>query len=239
MTRPFRALLLAAGLGTRLRPLTLHTPKCLVSIGGEPLLARWLRQLEQAGCDSVLINTHYLSSQVKAFLESWQTTRMNVFTVHEPELLGTAGTLLANQEFFDGFTGLLIHADNFMSAELGDFLSAHQQRQSNCPLTMLTFITKTPSCCGIVEIDNLLVVQAFHEKVIEPPGNRANGALYAFDEDFLHYLNLMTPTPTDFSTEVIPKLLGRIQTWHTEHAYLDVGTHESLASAQQLVSGHP
>ena len=61
MTQPFRALLLAAGLGTRLRPITLDTPKCLVPIGGEPLLGRWLRTLEIAGCDSVLINTHYLA----------------------------------------------------------------------------------------------------------------------------------------------------------------------------------
>jgi mannose-1-phosphate guanylyltransferase len=237
MTRPFRALLLAAGLGTRLRPLTLHTPKCLVPIGGEPLLARWLRQLEHAGCDSVLINTHYLSAQVTAFLKSWHCTKMSVFTVHEPELLGTAGTLLANQEFFKDCTGLLIHADNFMSGDLGDLLSAHNQRQSNCLLTMLTFITNKPSSCGIVEIDNQLVVQAFHEKMIEPPGNRANGALYAFDQEFLDLLNLMTPIPTDFSTEVIPRLLGRIQTWHTEHAFLDVGTLESLMSAQQLVRG--
>ena len=89
----------------------------------------------------------------------------------------------------------------------------------------------------IVEIDNQFVVQAFHEKIIEPPGNRANGALYAFDQEFLDHLNLISPIPTDFSTEVIPKLLGRIQTWHTDHAYLDVGTPESLMTAQQLTRG--
>ena len=55
MKRPLRALLLAAGLGTRLRPLTLHTPKCLVPIGGEPLLGRWLRQLEDTGCEALLL----------------------------------------------------------------------------------------------------------------------------------------------------------------------------------------
>ena len=99
MTRSFRALLLAAGLGTRLRPITLHTPKCLVPIKGEPLLGHWLRKLEIAGCDSVLINTHYLADQVEAFLKGWQSSTMVVQTVHEPQLLGTAGTLLANQAF--------------------------------------------------------------------------------------------------------------------------------------------
>ena len=70
MTQAFRALLLAAGFGTRLRPLTLQTPKCLVPIGGEPLLSRWLRKLEMAGCEAVL-NTHCLSDKVRDFLH-WQ-----------------------------------------------------------------------------------------------------------------------------------------------------------------------
>ena len=125
---------------------------------------------------------------------------MTVQTVHEPELLGTAGTLLANQEFFMGATGLLIHADNAMAGDLKDFLDAHRKRQNYCLLTMLTFKTNTPSSCGIVEIDNKQVVQAFHEKLVEPPGNRANGALYAFEQDFLDHLNLMNPIPSDFST---------------------------------------
>ena len=235
MTKPFRALLLAAGLGTRLRPITLHTPKCLVPIQGEPLLGRWLRHLDFIGCDSVLINTHHLAEEVEAFLKSWQSSTMSVETVYEPVLLGTAGTLLANQGFFGNATGLLIHADNAMEASLKGFLAAHRQRQSHCKLTMLTFKTNTPSSCGIVEIDHEQVVQAFHEKLPDPPGDRANGALYAFEQDFLDHLNQMNPTPSDFSTEVIPEFLGRIQSWHTHHAYLDIGTLEALTSAQKLM----
>ena len=58
---PIRCLLLAAGLGTRLRPITDNIPKCLVEVGGEPLLADWLRKLQMIGCKQVVINTHYLS----------------------------------------------------------------------------------------------------------------------------------------------------------------------------------
>ena len=238
MTQPFRALLLAAGLGTRLRPITLHTPKCLVPIGGKPLLQRWLGMLELAGCDAVLINTHHLAEQVELFVKSWQSSTMAVQTVYEPELLGTAGTLLTNQEFFKGATGMLIHADNAMAGCIGDFLAAHHERQSCCQLTMLTFQTDTPSSCGIVEIDSQQIVHAFHEKVVSPPGNIANGALYAFEQDFLDHLNLMNPIPSDFSTEVIPTLLGRIQSWHTQQTYLDIGTPDSLKTAQQLLRNH-
>ena len=233
MKENFRALLLAAGLGTRLRPITLDTPKCLVPIGGKPLLGHWLKKLELSGCESVLINTHYLAEQVEIFLKSWKSPTMDVQTVHEPVLLGTAGTLLANQGFFEDATGLLIHADNAMKGNLKDFLTAHRERQKECLLTMLTFTTDSPSSCGIVEIDKQKVVRAFHEKIIRPPGNRANGALYAFEQDFLDHLNLMNQTPNDFSTEVIPRLLNRIQSWHTRDLYIDIGTPESLAVAQK------
>jgi len=233
MKRPLRALLLAAGLGTRLRPLTLHTPKCLVPIGGEPLLGRWLRQLEAAGCEAVLVNTHYLPEQVTHFLQGWHSNRMHVQVVHEPELLGTAGTLLANRSFFDGANGLLIHADNAMAADLSGLLAAHSQRPANCLLTMLTFQSDQPSSCGIVETDGEGVVIAFHEKVANPPGNCANGALYAFDPSFLDYLSSMSPPPSDFSTEVIPTLMGKIHSWHTDQPYLDIGTPEALVTAQQ------
>lgn len=239
MTRPLRALLLAAGLGTRLRPLTLHTPKCLVPIGGEPLLGRWLRQLEAAGCETVLVNTHYLPEQVNNFLKSWKGVGMSVQIVHEPELLGTAGTLLANRSFFDGATGLLIHADNAMASDLSGLLASHAQRPADCLVTMLTFSSDQPSRCGIVETDSQEVVISFHEKVADPPGNCANGALYVFDPSFLDFLSNMTPPPSDFSIEVIPTLMGKIQTWHTNQPYLDIGTTEALATAQQLLGCTP
>jgi mannose-1-phosphate guanylyltransferase len=235
MSLPLRALLLAAGLGTRLRPITEHTPKCLVPIGGEPLLGRWLRQLEAAGCEAVLINTHYLSEQVEVFLRERCPTDMRVQTIHEPELLGTAGTLLANRSFFEGATGLLIHADNAMGADLRGLLDAHATKPSECLLTMLTFRSDQPRSCGIVTTDERGVVTAFYEKVADPPGDCANGALYAFDGAFLDRVTRMFPVPSDFSTEVIPTLMGRIQTWHTDQPYLDIGTPAALAAAQQVL----
>jgi mannose-1-phosphate guanylyltransferase len=234
MSKPLRALLLAAGLGTRLRPFTLHTPKCLAPIGGKPLLGHWLSKLEAAGCEAVLINTHHLADQVEQFVQSWPHTAMAIETVHEPELLGTAGTLMAHQAFFEGATGLLIHADNAMAADLADLLLAHAQRPRHCLLTMLTFTTNTPSSCGIVETDATGVVTAFHEKVADPPGNRANGAHYAFDAEFLAFAMQLSSPPSDFSTEVIPALMGKIYTWHTTEAYLDIGTAETLEIAQKL-----
>ena len=234
MKRPTRALLLAAGLGTRLRPATIHTPKCLVPIAGKPLLGLWLNTLQALGCKEVLINTHYLADQVVDFVKNWQSKEMVIKIVYEPELLGTAGTLCRNLEFFEGSTGLLIHADNVMLGKLDGLLQAHERSPDNCILTMLTFNTDKPESCGIVETDSDGVLIDFHEKIKNPPGNCANGALYVFDKSFCDFLYEFKPVPTDFSTEVIPMLFGRIKTWHTHSAYLDIGTQEALDNAQKL-----
>ena len=236
MIKPLRALLLAAGFGTRLRPLTLHTPKCLGPIGGQPLLAHWLHQLELIHTEAALVNTHYLADQVEDFLGSWQQGSIGLIRSHEHNLLGTAGSLLANQTFFAGCTGLLIHADNFSQADLGQLLAAHNNRPARCLLTMLTFTTPRPSSCGIVEITSDGVVVGFHEKVVDPPGNRANGALYVFEQPFLDWLLINHPNASDFSTEVLPHCLGRIFTWHTDVSYIDIGTPEALAEAEAICS---
>jgi mannose-1-phosphate guanylyltransferase len=93
-----KALLLAAGFGTRLRPLTDTTPKCLVPIAGKPLIKYWLEMLDQEGMPA-LVNTHYLSQQVEEYIRA-QTFQSEIKVVHEEHLLGTGGTLLKNKDFF-------------------------------------------------------------------------------------------------------------------------------------------
>ena len=99
---------------------------------------------------------------------------------------------------------------------------------------MLTFDTNNPKGCGIVETDEQGVVQAFHEKVQNPPGNRANGAVYAFDSQFLEELNSLKPVVNDLSTQVVPRFVGRIATLHTRNQFHDIGTPDSLKKAQDL-----
>ena len=94
-----RALLLTAGLGTRLRSLTDSWPKCLMPIGNRPLLEYWLETMFTVGIREVLINLHHHSKIVQEFLfrprfEGW------VQATYEKNLLGTAGTLRANRDFF-------------------------------------------------------------------------------------------------------------------------------------------
>ena len=228
-----RALLLAAGFGTRLRPLTDTLPKCLVPIRGQPLLDLWLESLSQAGIGPFLINSHYLAEKVSAYLDA-SPYAAQTRLVHEPQLLGTAGTLLANRAFFADEDGLLLHADNYCLADFSAFVAAHRHRPQHCLMTMMTFRTDAPSSCGIVELDTDGVVVGFHEKVASPPGNLANGAIYILSHALIEQLMRDFPHAADFSTEILPHFVGRIYTHETTEAFLDIGTPASYALAQTL-----
>ena len=226
-----RSLLLAAGFGTRLRPLTLKTPKCLIKIGDKPVLELWLEKLQKLGVKETLVNTHYLSDLVRDFLESKKFLNIQTYEIFEEKLLGTAGTLFENKDFFNNCIGLLIHADNFTLGDLSGLIEAHINKPKDCILTMLTFESKNPEKCGIVRIDDRHIVTEFHEKILNPPGNLANGAIYVFDDEFLKWLEVNAPNASDFSTEVLPKLMGKIFTWKIDSEFIDIGTLDSYQRA--------
>jgi mannose-1-phosphate guanylyltransferase len=225
-----RALLLAGGLGTRLRPLTDHTPKCLVEIWGKPLLAYWLDMLFSANVDRVLINTHYLPKEVEDFcVNSPYSSKIDL--VYEPELLGTAGTLRANRSYFDKTT-LLAHADNFTLFEPQEFIAAHLSRAPKCLATMMTFETDHPTSCGIVDLNNEGVLIGYHEKVANPPGNIANAAVFLLEKEALNWLDL-APMAADFCKEIVPLGIGQFQTYFNSVYHRDIGTIGSLNQANQ------
>ena len=228
-----RALLLSAGLGTRLRPITNNTPKCLVPINGTPLLQIWLERLAAAGIGPFMVNSHYLADNVSAFVEE-STFRKKTQVTFEDNLLGTAGTLIKNLDFFQGEDGLLIHADNYCLADFTAFERAHNNRPSGCLMTMMTFRTDDPSSCGIVELDESGVVVGFHEKVEHPPGNLANGAIYIISRELLEIIKTDLNYVTDFSTEVIHLFKGRIFSHEISDVFLDIGTPESYEKANNL-----
>ena len=226
-----KALLLAAGLGTRLRPITNHVPKCLVTIQGKPLLAYWLDMLLPNGIERVLMNTHYLPEAVNAFVK--QSDWVNqIDTMYEPILLGTGGTVLINQSYFSGQPFMVAHADNLTRFDVKRFIDAHENRASGTEITMMTFKTDAPQSCGIVDLDSRGVVQQFHEKVDNPPGDLANAAVYIFEPTVISFLVSLGQNVVDISTEVLPAYLGRIQTFLNDDYHRDIGTPESLALAE-------
>ena len=226
-----KALLLAAGFGTRLRPITDHVPKCLVSIHGKPLLGYWFDLLLNSGVERILVNTHYLPDVVRQFVadSSWCGS---IDLAHEGTLLGTGGTILANREFFLGEPFMVAHADNLTRFDVSAFINAHHNRPQGVEITMMTFDTDAPETCGIVEQDARGVVLRFHEKSASPPGKCANAAVYIFEPSVLDFLASLNKKKIDLSLEVLPHYLGRMQCFYNSDYHRDIGNAESLRLAQ-------
>ena len=182
-----RALLLAAGLGTRLRPVTDTVPKCLVDINGRPLLDYWIELLGNAGITEMLANLHYLPDAVRRYIANCRHP-VRITAVYEEKLLGTGGTLLANRAFFQDRPSMLVHADNLSRFSVRDFIRRFDEREPGVEITMMTFDAPDPKQCGIVELDRRGIVTAFHEKVETPPGNLANGAVYILSPPVMDFL---------------------------------------------------
>ena len=125
-----KAFLLAAGLGTRLRPLTYTIPKCLVPIQGRPLLAWWMDLFEKYHVSEVLINTNYLPDSVREFINVYNHMQKNVKLVesYEKELLGSGGTVLDNRSFVENEEEFFIcYADNLTNVDLASMMSFHKK----------------------------------------------------------------------------------------------------------------
>lgn len=227
-----RAILLAAGLGTRLRPLTENIPKCLVPIKGVPLLEIWLEKLNKAGITDILINTHYLAEQVNKYILGSKYIDYVELT-YESKLIGTAGTLLENIDYFRGEDGLVLHADNYCAEDLDLFIAAHKSRPKGCLITMMTFKTSNTSSCGIVDLDEKNVVVGFYEKVKNPPGNTANGAIFIFTSEALEIISKKYNNSTDISRDILSKFIGKIYTYETKKLFLDIGSIENYRRANQ------
>jgi mannose-1-phosphate guanylyltransferase len=223
-----KAFLLAAGLGTRLRPITDSTPKCLLTVGGRPMLDIWLDALAKAGVSEVLLNAHHLADQVKVHLAG-RVEAPAVHLVVEPELLGSAGTLRANRDFVVGEDMFLaINADNLTDFDLGVLIDAH--RAGGAIATLSLFRAPDPTQVGVVEVNAGMVV-GFEEKPAHPRGDLANAGMYAFAPTVID--EITGPDPRDIGFHLLPGLIGRARAVALNGSYfIDIGTSDALRRAR-------
>jgi len=224
-----KAFVLAAGLGSRLRPITDTTPKCLVEIAGRPLLDIWLDALAKAGVNEVLVNTHHLAAAVEEHVAGRSMPPV-VRLSHEPVLLGSAGTLRANRDFVandDMF--LAINGDNLTDFDVRVLVDAH--RAGGTIATLSVFKTSRPSECGIVEVAADGRVIGFVEKPADPPSDLANAGIYAFHPTVID--EIPEPSPRDVGFDLLPRLVGRARAVGLDNSYfLDIGTPLALEQAR-------
>ena len=218
-----KVLLLAAGYGTRLRPLTLKTPKCLVPIKGIPLLTLWINKINNVFKTEIYVNTHYLANEVEKYLKQ-NHPKVNI--LYEKKLLGTAGTIFNSKSIFKNDDLLIIHADNYSEDNLQNFKEIlFECKKKNIPLLM-AFKTNHPKECGILSVDKNNILNEFIEKPDRPKGNLANCGVYYFPKKIINNILNKNNYLIDLSTELIPKLINYAQVYITNDLYIDIGTPE-------------
>jgi len=230
MTRaPKKAFLLAAGHGTRLRPLTDATPKCLLPVCGIPILEIWLAKCRNFGIEEVLINLHSHADLVREFLAR-NPSGVRVQVSDEPVLLGSAGTIRANSRWVSGERDFWIfYGDVLTDLNLTKMVEQHTKLGASA--TIGVYRVPDPSRCGIVQIDAKGWITEFIEKPKVPVGNLAFSGILLASTEFLDFVPARVPV--DIGFDVLPKLIGRMSAYEIQDYLIDIGTMENYRSAQQ------
>ena len=228
-----KAFLLAAGLGTRLRPLTDTTPKCLLRIRGVPLLAIWLDLCHRCGIDEVMINTHEHGESVRGYLDA-HPNGVKTTVADEPVLLGSAGTILAHRKWLASESCFyVLYADVLTKADLRPMMQFH--REHGGVATLGGYEVPDPGRCGIMEVDGKGLIQSFVEKPRFPSGRLAFAGILAADRRLLDAIP--QTLPADLGFDVLPRLAGKMFAWPVSDYLLDIGTVANYEMAQKSWPG--
>jgi len=203
-SRTTKAMILAAGEGTRLRPLTLETPKVLLPVAGVPLICYTLTWLRSHGIREVCINLHHLGNRIKESLGDGSRLGVEIRYSDEDALLGTAGGVKKVEHFFDT-TFVVVYGDVLTDFNLSAMMEFHQEQKAIATLA----VTKVSNPCetGIVQMKEEGRIISFIEKPSKGTemGNMTNGGVYVLERQVLDFI----PNQgfCDFAYDIFPKLI--------------------------------
>jgi len=230
--------ILCAGIGERLRPLTLDRPKCMVDVGGVPLIARTIAALRRHGFSRLYVNLHYMPDAVTEYLGDGSTFGVEVRYSRESRLLGSAGGTKRFERFLPQ-EFLVAYGDVLTDADIGRLW--HAQASTQADATLLVHRSERPWECGVVEFDEDGCVTS----LVEKPARNAvtsdwvNSGVFVLDRSVLDLVAL--GEKCDFSFDVFPAMLeaGRrivAVPLAPDEYVIDIGTPAGLESARGRVS---
>jgi mannose-1-phosphate guanylyltransferase len=202
-----RVMIMAAGIGTRLRPVTDFMPKPMAPIVNRPALYHILRLLHRHGMREVVINLHHLPDVITDYFGDGRRIGMDIRYSFEPELLGTAGGVKNNAEFLGGDTFLVVSGDALTDIDLTGLVAAH--KRGGCIATMSVKEVSDPSLYGVVVADDEGRVVGFQEKPTreEARSRLCNCGIYVFEPEILSHIP--AGRFDDFGKRLFPDLLGQ------------------------------
>ncbi len=227
-----KAVILAAGRGTRLMPLTNEMPKAMIKVNGKPLLEIIVDQLRSVGVKEIIIIVHYLKEVIEDYFGNGKKFAVKVNYAVQEEMLGTAHALCCAQPYLQKEKFLCISADSLFPTELMTKIMAHSS-SGVCTAKEVD----NPAQFGIFELAQEKIVKII-EKPTNPPSNLANFSVYLFPPQILSFCeNLKVSARGEFElTDAIQGLIDQGVVFEAEitDKILDIGTHDDLELAQGL-----
>ena len=235
-----KAMIMAAGVGSRLDPLTKAVPKPLVPVANRPVMDILIDNLKSIGVKDIVANTYYLADKIINRYKNFNFG-VNIEFIKEQTLSGTAGGLKKCQFFFDKDDEFLVlSADGLTNADLQKGIDAHRKSGAVATIGIKRIPHEEVSHFGVVVTDEKGFITEFQEKpsVEEAKSNFINTGIYIFDYKIFDYI----PENTfyDFAKNVFPKLLTEhaINTFVIENYWTDIGTIQQYKqSTQDLFNG--
>ncbi len=207
-----RAMIMAAGLGTRLMPLTATLPKPMVPIVGRPALGHILDLLRRHGVTEVVVNLHHFPDTIRDVFGDGAELGMSIAYSYEEELLGTAGGVKNNQAFLEGGTFLVMSGDSLTDVDLTRLVAAHRDSGGVSSLGVMPVEDTTEY--GVVVLDEQRRVLGFQEKPApeDALSNLCNCGIYVFEPEIFQHI----PADTfyDFGRQVFLDLLAKDVPFH-------------------------
>src|SRR3989338_1505826 len=232
--RPEKAVILVGGKGTRLRPLTLNTPKCMMNVQGRTIAEHLFDLLKKYGTRDVILSTGYMKEKIKEHYGDGSRFGVNITYVEEDEPLGTAGPLkLAKKHLNDSF--IVTNGDELKNINIPRMFRLHKRKNALATIALTTVMD--PANYGVARLSGSRILEFVEKpKADEAPSNLINAGFYLLEPEVIDMI------PDGFSMlekAVFPKLAkqGRLRGFPFEGQWFDIGNMERYELAKQKWTG--
>ena len=228
-----KALFLAGGMGTRLKPLTDDLPKPMVPMMGKPLLERNMLKLKDCGVDEIVLSTCYKSQKIEEYFGDGTKFGLKIHYICEDIPLGTGGAIKNTEEFFDD-TFIIFNADILSDINIIEMMKFHKEKCA--AVTIAVTQVENPSAYGVIEYNENLYAESFTEKpkLSEIKSNYINAGIYIFEPNVLK--EIPGSQVVSIERETYPLLLEKgypIAVYRSDAYWMDIGTTEKYSQAHE------
>ena len=228
--KPKKALILAGGMGTRLRPITNEIPKQLMPIHGKTILEHVLDLFKKHGIKNIILAIGYKGDKIREYFGDGKRFNVNITYVQENAPLGTAGPIRSAKELIDS-TFIVCNADELKDLDLIDMYLSHKENKATATIALTT--VEDPSNYGVARLQGNRILEFVEKpKKDKAPSNLINSGLYIFEPEIIKYIS---EGRSMLEKDVFPKLAkdGKLFGYPFSGQWFDTGTMERYDRAMK------